>query len=91
MALTLEMFDPFKLEDENADIVSDNKLGVMVATDGEWVATQITEADLGNYTLFNIENEEGQNDEKAILIQKISDVKNSNDYASWPYVSLTTS
>ena len=94
MALNIDMFTPFKSEDVNSGLVTLNKYGVLVAHEGTWVPTEIEESDFSKYELFNIEynveNIDDYNDEHIALIQSISQIKNSNQYSSWVYVSQIT-
>ena len=95
MALNIDMFTPFKTEDVNSGLVALNKYGVLVATDGEWVPTEISESDFSDYELFsidyNVEEIDNYNSEHITLIQEISKIKKSNEYSSWVYVSKISS
>ena len=88
MALTLNAFEPFKEAESNSELVSQSLYGVMVAEYGEWIPTHIIEADFSKYNIFNIVNEENQNLEKTILIEKVEELRNTNNYDSWVWVGL---
>jgi hypothetical protein len=82
--INLEAFEPFIAG--HAEMVAEGKYGVLVLTNGTWVATEITEADFGLYipVYGQIEN---QTDENKALFDAAFEI-NSAGHSSWILVEL---
>lgn len=82
--ITLEAFDSFKANEANFELVQENKFGVLVMKDNDWVATEITEDDFVKYTTVDtskfIEGSEEYN-----VFEKANDLS-AFQYKAWPLV-----
>lgn len=82
--IKIEAFAPFI--EAYPEMVAEGKYGVLVLTNGEWVATEIAEADFGLYVQVHPEIE-NQSDENKALFDAAFEV-NSNGCSAWPLVQL---
>ena len=88
--LTLQSFEPFLDQVSNQELKDKGLYGVLLLTNGEWVATEITEDDINKYTHWfpavldvNIDDESHPDHQ---LNQKAKDA--SSTYSAWPLVTL---
>jgi hypothetical protein len=82
--IKLEAFEPFIAA--NTEMAAEGKYGVLVLTDGAWIATEITEADFGLYVQVYPQIEE-QSDEDKALFDAAFEV-NTQGHSAWILVEL---
>lgn len=82
--IKLEAFEPFLLA--NTELAEAGKYGVLVLTNGEWIPTEITEADFGLYAQVHPQSED-QSDEDKALFDAAFEV-NKDKHSAWPLVEL---
>jgi len=82
--IKLEAFEPFI--EANPELVATGKYGVLVLTNGEWIPTEITEADFGLYKQVHPESENQTDENKALFDAAF--VVNSSAHSAWPLVEL---
>ena len=82
--IKLEAFEPFI--EAHTEMIAEGKYGVLVLTNGEWIATEITEADFGLYVQVHPENE-NQTDENKALFDAAFEV-NTAGHSAWLLVEL---
>jgi hypothetical protein len=82
--LYLNAFDHFRSSPKNKFLVSQNKYGVLVLTDGEWVPTEITEDDFVRYV--HVEKYESEEEQ----IRLLAEAEELGYYTApfWPLVKL---
>lgn len=82
--IKIESFAPFV--EAYPEMVAEGKYGVLVLTNGEWTATEITEADFSLYVQVHPESE-NQSDENKALFDAAFEL-NSSGYSCYPLVTL---
>ena len=82
--IKLEAFEPFV--EANPELAAENKYGVLVLNNGEWIPTEITEADFNLYVQLHPMNENQTAEDIALFEAALA--KNSEGYSAWPLVEL---
>jgi len=82
--IKLEAFEPFIAG--NTEMAAEGKYGILVLTNGAWIATEITEADFGLYKQVHPQTED-QSDENKALFDAAFEV-NSAGHSAWVLVEL---